>query len=74
MKITAKEISLDNGIHFTDARDAIQEILNRNRWDAVVNMMDDDTREAVTAELAPCTEETFLIRYLELAPENLIIG
>lgn len=69
-----KKISLDNGIHFTDAHDAIQEILDRNLWDAVVNMMDDDTREAVAAELAPCTEEAFLARYLELAPDHLIIG
>lgn len=72
MKI--KEISLDNGNSFTDAHDAIREIMDRNLWDAVVNMMDDDTREAVAAELAPCTEEVFLSRYLELARENLIIG
>lgn len=69
-----KRISLDNGIHFTDAHDAIREILERNLWDAVVNMMNDDTREAVAAELAPCTEEAFLTMYLELAPENLILG
>lgn len=74
MKIKEKKISLDNGIHFTDAHEAIREILDRNLWDAVVNMMDDDTREAVAAELAPCTEEAFLARYLELTPDNLIIG
>lgn len=74
MKITAKKISLDNGIHFADAHDAIREIMDRNLWDAIVNMMDDGVRDAVADELAPCTEEAFLTRYLELAQEDLIIG
>lgn len=38
-------------------------------WEAIVNMMDNDTRERVAFELAPCTEETFLERYLELDPD-----
>ena len=37
-------------------------------WDAIVNMMDDDIRERVAFELAPCTEEAFLERYLEIDP------
>lgn len=69
-----KEISLDNGRTFQTAESAISEIINGNLWDAVVNMMEDETREAVNAELAPCTEEEFLRRYLELATEDLIIG
>lgn len=32
-------------------------------------MMDDDIRERVAFELAPCTNEEFLKRYLELAPD-----
>ena len=31
--------------------------------------MDDDIREQVHGELAPCTPEEFLKRYLELDPE-----
>lgn len=31
-----------------------------------VQLMDDDLREQVHAELAPCTEEEFLERYKEL--------
>ena len=31
--------------------------------------MDDDIREQVHAELAPCTHEEFLERYLELDPD-----
>lgn len=40
-----------------------------NYWEAIVNMMDDVTRERVAFELAPCTNEEFLNRYLELAPD-----
>lgn len=38
-------------------------------WEAIVNMMDDDIRERVADELAPCANEEFLKRYLELDPE-----
>lgn len=36
---------------------------------ALANFMDDDKRESVHAELAPCSHEEFLRRYLELDPE-----
>jgi hypothetical protein len=39
------------------------------RWDAVVNLMDNDTREQVHAELAPCSEQDFFDRYLEFDPD-----
>lgn len=35
-------------------------------WDTIVGMMDDEIREQVHAELAPCTEEEFFARYCEL--------
>ncbi len=38
-------------------------------WEAIVNIMDDVIRECVAFELAPCTNEEFLNRYLELAPD-----
>ena len=34
-----------------------------------MSYMDDEIREAVHAELAPCSEHEFLKRYLELDPE-----
>lgn len=37
-------------------------------WEAIASLMDDDIRERVAFELAPCTEEEFLKRYLELDP------
>lgn len=39
--------------------------INKN-WDAIVNLMDDDIREKIHFEMAPCTEEAFLQRYLQL--------
>ena len=33
------------------------------------NLMNDEIRERVAFELAPCTEEEFLKRYLEIDPD-----
>ena len=63
-------ISIDNGHSFVSIKKAMKEV----RWDTIVSYMDDDVREDVHAELAPCTEEAFLKRYLELSDEDLIIG
>lgn len=38
-------------------------------WEAIVSLMDDEIRERVHFELAPCTNAEFLRRYLELAPD-----
>lgn len=38
-------------------------------WNAVMELMSDDIWEQVCAELAPCTTEEFLERYLELDPD-----
>ena len=38
-------------------------------WESIVNMMDDNIRERVAFELAPCTNEKFLNRYLEIDPD-----
>jgi len=65
-------ISLDNGVTFSDADDLTDDQLTR-LWDVIVAYMDDNTREAVHAELAPCSKRDFLRRYLELAADDLII-
>lgn len=67
-------ISLDNGRTWMTAEEAMAEINERNMWDVVVDMMDDDIREAVHDDLAPCTEEEFLSEYLRRADEGLVIG
>lgn len=67
---TMKRISIDNGANWVEPEEAVAGM----DWDAIVNMMDDDIREKVCRELAPCTEVEFLTRYLELSPCDLIIG
>lgn len=69
-----KIISIDNGANYNTASEAIDEIMAQGLWDVIVDAMDDDTREEVAAELAPCTEVEFLARYLELAENDLVIG
>lgn len=50
----------------------IEELIKENKtmthqeFEAYVMLMDDDLREQVHAELAPCTDDEFLERYQEL--------
>jgi hypothetical protein len=44
------------------------------RWEVIAHYMEDDAREQVHSELAPCTNLEFLTRYLEVAKSDLIIG
>lgn len=67
-------ISLDNGRTWMTADEAIEEINARSLWDAVVDMMDDETREAVHNDIAPCTDAEFLAEYLSRAEDGLVIG
>ena len=39
-------------------------------FEAAVNLMDDELREQVHEELAPCTEQEFVERYAELHEER----
>jgi hypothetical protein len=64
------KISTNNGNSFC----SVSEAISNTDWDVIVSMMDDETREKVHFELAPCTEKEFLTRYLEIADEDLIIG
>lgn len=43
--------------------------LDQNLMDVIASYMDDEIREKVHFELAPCEPEEFLIRYLELDPD-----
>ena len=43
--------------------------LTQELMDTIASYMDDDKREQVHAELAPCEPEEFLKRYLELDQE-----
>jgi len=63
-------ISIDNGMHWVDPEEALAEM----SLDTIVNYMDDDTREAIAREYAPCSDLEFLTHYLEAAPNDLIVG
>lgn len=43
-------------------------MISQERMDTIGTYMDDNIREQVHYELAPCTPEEFLIRYLDLDP------
>lgn len=43
--------------------------INDNIMATIAQYMSDDIREQVHMELAPCTNEEFLTRYLELDPD-----
>ena len=43
--------------------------LDQNLMDDIAVYMDDDIREQVHSELAPCEPEKFLKRYLEIKPD-----
>lgn len=70
------KISLNNGVTFKSYNDLdiddIDTILVG--WDNIVSYMDDETREQVHGELAPCDILDFLKRYLGIAKTDLIIG
>lgn len=68
------EISLDNGNAYMSAEEAMPIIEEQGLWDAVVEAMNDNTREAVNSEIAPCSNLQLLSRYLEVSPYDLVIG
>ena len=41
-----------------------REIIENGLYNAAVNMMDDEIREKLHRELAPCTDEEFLTAYM----------
>ena len=43
--------------------------LTQKLMDTIASYMDDDVRETVHGEIAPCEPKEFLTRYLELDPD-----
>lgn len=70
MTIQKKSISIDNGWTFVEPEVAISNM----RWEVIAHSMEDEAREQVHSELAPCTNIEFLNRYLEVAQYDLVIG
>lgn len=44
-------------------------LITRNKWIAIVNLMDDEKRKQVVYDSCPCTVDEFLEKYLNLDPE-----
>ena len=65
-----KGISIDNGLTFIEPEEAIKQ----KEWAVIAHYMEDEAREQVHHELAPCTNLEFLKRYLEVAECDLVIG
>lgn len=42
-----------------------KEIISNGYYDAAVELMDDEIREEVHADIAPCTDEEFLVEYMK---------
>ncbi len=75
LNVEPRSVSLDNGAHYdSDVDYLMQEIEEKHLWDALVNVMDGDTRELVHEAVAPCSNKEFLRCYLLLAPGDLVIG
>ena len=56
-----------------DATEAA-EVLTMCNLDTIAEFMDDDVRESVHNDMAPCTDAEFLAEYLRRAPADLVIG
>lgn len=65
-----KNISIDNGYSFVTPAEALESVT----IDILAEYIYDDTREKVHFCYAPCTDEEFLTKYLEIAEEDLIFG
>ena len=70
-------ISFDNGASWLDPDGVLNysdiDYIPR-MWGLIIRHMDGDTREAVNADLAPCTHLEFLAEYLRRTTKDIIIG
>ena len=53
-----------------DIDPAAQEIIDNGNYDSAVALMDDEIREAVHADLAPCSDTEFLTEYMKRHAEK----
>lgn len=53
------------GEHYSSDDKIIREVIDGGCFEAATMLMDDDIREALNREYAPCSDEEFLIRYMD---------
>lgn len=63
-------ISINNGASYISVSEAIETV----GMDVIVSMMDEELREQVHHDIAPCTNEEFVEEYLRRSNEDIIIG
>lgn len=53
------------GEHYSSDDKIIREVIDGGYFEAATMLMDDDIREALNREYAPCSDEEILIRYMD---------
>ena len=51
-------------------KDIVKEIIEHGDYDIAVQLMDDELREDIHIDLAPCTKEEFLREYIKDTKKN----
>lgn len=75
-----KKINLSNGSssHWFSADESENAIIfakeNGISFDSIACVMDDDLRDSIHFDLAPCSEAEFLAEYLRRSDADLIVG
>jgi hypothetical protein len=69
-----KKFSIDNGVTMGNEPEFLASRLAEIDWDVVVNSMDDDTRELAHNRNVVYSNLSFLMAYLRLAKDDLVIG
>lgn len=75
-----KKINFSNGSssHWFSADESENAIIfakeNGISFEAIACVMDDDLRESIHFDLAPCSEAEFLAEYLRRSATDLIVG
>lgn len=64
------QISVDNGRSWVTPEEAVAEA----QWDVIVSAMEDRYRQYAHSKIASCSELDFLRFYLEIAPNDVVIG
>lgn len=64
MKMQDYEFVAYYGDYLTEYKERVEEMLEKHDWDTIVSYMDDEIREELHSELAPCNEKIFLLAYM----------
>jgi len=69
-----KNISVDNGLHRDNYPEFIRDCINKVGYDTIINAMNENIREIVHNKNVKYSQLSFIMAYLRLAKNDLIIG